>query len=126
MFGRKRKNRDNSTNNKNGIMPVDERKPVLENNTENNILRIRTDGGIVEIEVLDIIENETLNRNYIVYRFRNQDDVLISILNETEDSFSLDSIEDEEEFKSIEEYLASKIQENWLDIEVLTVLFRFK
>ena len=90
-------------------MPVDERKPVLENNTENNILRIRTDDGIVEIEVLDIIENETLNRNYIVYRFRNQDDVLISILNETEDSFSLDTIEDEEEFNSIEEYLASKI-----------------
>ena len=112
MFGRKRKNREKSTNNKNEIMPVDERKPVLENNTENNILRIRTDDGIVEIEVLDIIENETLNRNYIVYRFRNQDDVLISILNETEDSFSLDSIEDEEEFKSIEEYLASKIQEN--------------
>ena len=109
MFGRKRKNRENSTNNKNEIMPVDERKPVLENNTENNILRIRTDDGIVEIEVLDIIENETLNRNYIVYRFRNQDDVLISILNETEDSFSLDTIEDEEEFNSIEEYLASKI-----------------
>lgn len=90
-------------------MPVDERKPVIENNTENNILRVRTDDGIVEIEVLDIIENETLNRNYIVYRFRNQDDVLISILNETEDSFSLDTIEDEEEFNSIEEYLASKI-----------------
>ena len=57
MFGRIRKNRKNSSNSKNGIIPVVERKPVLKNNTENNILKLSTDNGIVEIEVLDIIDN---------------------------------------------------------------------
>ena len=81
----------------------------MSNDATDNILKINTDKGMVEIEVLDIIMNETLNREYMVYRFRNEDDVCISILNQTETTFSLDNIEDEEEFKCIEEYLASKI-----------------
>ena len=80
---------------------------------ENNILKLKTnDNNEVEIEVLDIINNEEKNRDYIVYRFRDKDDVLISILNQTENSFSLDTIEDANEFRDIEDYLASKINEN--------------
>ena len=48
---------------------------------ENNILKLKTDNnGEVEIEVLDIINNELQNKDYIVYRLRDKDDVLISIL----------------------------------------------
>ena len=36
---------------------------------ENNILKLKTDNnGEVEIEVLDIINNELQNKDYIVYR----------------------------------------------------------
>ena len=67
---------------------------------ENNILKLKTDNnGEVEIEVLDIINNELQNKDYIVYRLRDKDDVLISILNQTETSFSLDTIEDANEFR---------------------------
>lgn len=80
---------------------------------ENNILKLKTDdNGEVEIEVLDIINNEENNKNYIIYRFKGKDDVLISILNQTETSFSLDTIEDASEFREIEDYLASKINDN--------------
>ena len=80
---------------------------------ENNILKLKTDNnGEVEIEVLDIINNELQNKDYIVYRLRDKDDVLISILNQTETSFSLDTIEDANEFREIENYLASKINDN--------------
>ncbi len=80
---------------------------------ENNILKLKTDNnGEVEIEVLDIINNELQNKDYIVYRLRDKDDVLISILNQTETGFSLDTIEDANEFREIENYLASKINDN--------------
>jgi len=48
----------------------------------------------------------------MVYRIKNQDDVLISIINQTETSFSIDTIEDENEYKAIEGYLESKINDN--------------
>ena len=80
---------------------------------ENNILKLKTDNnGEVEIEVLDIINNGLQNKDYIVYRLRDKDDVLISILNQTETGFSLDTIEDANEFREIENYLASKINDN--------------
>ena len=80
---------------------------------ENNILRIKNnDGNDIEIEVLDIINDDTSNKDYMVYRIKDQKDVLISIINQTETSFSLDTIEDENEFKAIEDYLESKINDN--------------
>ena len=113
MFGRKSKNRRNQIQKPNEIVPVNKRELEIEHHKElDNILKLNTDEGMVEIEVLDIIENETLNREYMVYRIKGEDDVLISIVNETEDSFSLDRIVDEEEFQSIEDYLASKIEDN--------------
>lgn len=113
MFGRKRKNRNNQIQKRNEIVPVDKRELEIDSLKESNsFLKLHTDDGMIEIEVLDIIENETLNREYMVYRIKDKDDVLVSILNETENSFSLDTIEDEVEFKSLEDYLASKIQDN--------------
>lgn len=80
---------------------------------ENNILKLKnSDGSDIEIEVLDIINDENSNKDYMVYRIKDQEDVLISIINQTETSFSLDTIEDENEYKAIEEYLAGKINDN--------------
>lgn len=80
---------------------------------ENNILKLKnSDGNNIEIEVLDIINDENSNKDYMVYRIKDQEDVLISIINQTETSFSLDTIEDENEYKAIEEYLAGKINDN--------------
>ena len=80
---------------------------------ENNILKLKnSDGSDIEIEVLDIINDENSSEDYMVYRIKDQEDVLISIINQTETSFSLDTIEDENEFKAIEDYLESKINDN--------------
>ena len=75
---------------------------------ENNILKLMTNNGEVEIEVLDIINNEENGKEYMAYRFKGKDDVLISIVNYSENSYSLDTIEDPNEFKEIEDYLAYK------------------
>ena len=80
---------------------------------KDNILKLKkSDGFDVEIEVLDIINEENSNKDYMIYRIKNTDNVLISIINQTETSFNLDTIEDEAEFKAIEDYLASKINDN--------------
>lgn len=79
----------------------------------NNTLKLKdNNGNNIEIEVLDIIYDEDLNKEYMVYRIKDQEDVLISIINQTETNFSLDTIEDANEFKAIEDYLESKINDN--------------
>ena len=75
---------------------------------ENNILKLMSNNGEVEIEVLDIINNEENGKEYMVYRFKGKDDVLTSIVNYSEDSYSLGTIEDPNEFKEVEDYLAYK------------------
>lgn len=75
---------------------------------ENNILKLMTNNGEVEIEVLDIINNEENGKEYMVYRFKGKDDVLISIVNYNDLGYTLDTIEDANEFKEIEDYLAYK------------------
>lgn len=75
---------------------------------ESNILKLMTNNGEVEIEVLDIINNEENGKEYMVYRLKGKDDVLISIVNYSEDSYSLGTIEDPNEFKEVEDYLAYK------------------
>ena len=66
-------------------------------------LTVNLDGKDVTIDVLDIFESEEYNKEYIVYNILdlNNDQIFISILNKTEDSFSLDIIESDEEYKNI-------------------------
>ena len=73
-----------------------------------NILRVKIMGGnYVDILVLDIIEISDTNKKYIVYSLANSDndDMFISILNESDTSYNLETIEDEEELKIVEDYL---------------------
>ena len=73
---------------------------------ENNILKLKSDNGDVEIEVLDIINNEENGKEYMVYRFKGKDDVLIAIVNYSDSGYTLDTIEDANEFQEIEDYLS--------------------
>ena len=77
---------------------------------DNNILKLKTENGnFIEIEVYDIINNEENNKDYIVYSIKGKEGAFISILNQNETSYSLDTIEDANEFKEIEDYLEQKL-----------------
>lgn len=74
-----------------------------------NRLSVNTvNGEKIDIIVLDIVEGlyNNIAKKYIVYCLENNsDDIMISILNETDDSFSLDTINDNEEFQYIQNLL---------------------
>lgn len=79
---------------------------------EEDILTVKINDKEVKIEVLDIIENEDNNKEYIIYSPEGTEDVYMSILEETEDTYTLKTIEDETEVKMLEEYLKSIVEEN--------------
>lgn len=73
-----------------------------------NILNVRLqDGNEVKIVVLDIIEGTYggASKKYIVYSLFNQEDILTSILEESDKHFSLKGIDDEKEFHYLENLL---------------------
>lgn len=107
MFERWKKNRKKSKRNNYDTAITNEHSHNKSSNNyspEDSILKFKGNNGEdIEIEVLDIIQNDELHREYMVYRIRGTDDVCISIINETETTFSLDEITDENEFNEIEE-----------------------
>ena len=60
------------------------------------------DGTTVTVNVLDFVDSLEFGKTYIIYTVNDQSDtVFASILNETEDSYSLDTITDPKELDSI-------------------------
>lgn len=60
------------------------------------------DGTTVTVNVLDFVDSLEFGKTYIIYTINNQSDtVFASILNETEDSYSLDTITDQKELDFI-------------------------
>ena len=56
------------------------------------------DGTTVTVNVLDFVDSLEFGKTYIIYTVNDQSDtVFASILNETEDSYSLDTITDPKE-----------------------------
>lgn len=77
---------------------------VMDNRLSVNV----ANGGKIDIIVLDIVEGlyNNIKKKYIVYCLENNsNDIMISILNETDDSFSLDTIDDNSEFQYIQNLL---------------------
>lgn len=75
---------------------------------DNRLSVNNVNGEKIDIIVLDIVEGlyNNIAKKYIVYCLENNsDDIMISILNETDDSFSLDTINDNEEFQYIQNLL---------------------
>ena len=60
------------------------------------------DGTTVTVNVLDFVDSLEFGKTYIIYTVNDQSDtVFASILNETEDSYSLDTITDQKELDFI-------------------------
>ena len=68
-----------------------------------NILKINLeDGSVATIDVLDIIDSKVYNKTFIIYTFEDEGKTIFaSILNEDEDSYSLDTITEKEEIDFI-------------------------
>lgn len=77
------------------------------NDIMENKLKISTkDGTVIEINVLDIIDSYTYNKTFMIYTFANENkSVFASILNESDTSYSLDTITNQEEI----DYINSEI-----------------
>lgn len=69
----------------------------------NTKLNVSLNGRQVEIDVLDIVESSEYQKEYIIYSIveLNNEEVFVSILNETEETYSLDTISDEKEYKHV-------------------------
>lgn len=75
---------------------------------ENTLVVKNMDGQDIQINVIDIIEDTELNKEYICYTIEDMEDVYISLIeNETEDSYSLGAITEEEK-AVIEQVLAQR------------------
>ena len=83
-------------------------------NVEENVLNVKSaDGTDYRIYVFDIVDDEATGKSYISYKFLDSDseDCFISILNESENEYSLETIENIDEFKAVENLLTSRISE---------------
>ena len=80
---------------------------------ENNKLVVTAENGQdVTINVLDIIDSEEFNKTFMIYNIDgNNEDVFASILNEKEDTFSLDTITEQREIEFINHEIDRVIQE---------------
>lgn len=69
----------------------------------NNKLEVTIeDGTTVTVNVLDFVDSLEFGKTYIIYTVNDQSDTIFaSILNETEDSYSLDTITDQKELDFI-------------------------
>lgn len=74
---------------------------------EDNKLKVTIeDGSEVTVNVLDIIDSLEFNKTFIIYTVNdNNENIFASILNETETTFSLDTITDKREI----DYINSEI-----------------
>ena len=75
---------------------------------EDNRLTVKNlDGKDITISVIDVIENTDNGKKFICYNIENLNDVFVSSLEESNDSFSLGEVTEEEK-KIIEEMLSQK------------------
>lgn len=73
---------------------------------ENKLIVAAEDGSPVEINVLDIIDSYAYNKTFMIYTLVNDNKTIFaSILNETDTSYSLDTITNQEEI----DYINSEI-----------------
>lgn len=80
---------------------------------EDNILKVTVeDGSVVDVNVLDIIDSARFNKTFVIYTVNDdKSNVFASILNEKEDSFSLDTIKDKEELDYINAEIDRVVEE---------------
>ena len=80
---------------------------------EENILNVTAeDGSTISVRVLDIIDSAKFNKSFIIYTVNGDDsNIFASILNESESSYSLDLISDEDEINYINQEIDRVVEE---------------
>ncbi len=82
------------------------------NNTNNKLKVTIEDGTTVDVNVLDIVDSLEFNKTFIIYTINNEEDTIFSsILNETETTFSLDTITDQKEIDFINNEIDKVVSE---------------
>lgn len=81
---------------------------------EDNKLKVTIeDGSEVTVNVLDIIDSIEFNKTFIIYTVNdNEESIFASILNETETTFSLDTITNNNEIDYINKEIDRVIEES--------------
>jgi len=78
-----------------------------------NTLTVKIEnGGMITIQVLDIIDENPFNKSFIIYNVPGNDSIFASILNEGETEYSLDTIEDTKELEYINALIDKTIEES--------------
>jgi hypothetical protein len=82
-------------------------------NEQNNKLTVKAENGKdVTINVLDIIDSEKFGKTFMIYNIEGRDDVIFaSILNESDEDFSLETITDSKEIDFINEEIDRVVAE---------------
>ena len=82
---------------------------------EDNKLKVTIeDGSEVTVNVLDIIDSLEFNNTFIIYTVNdNNENIFASILNETETTFSLDTITDKREIDYINSEIDRVVDSNY-------------
>lgn len=82
---------------------------------EDNKLKVTIeDGSEVTVSVLDIIDSLEFNKTFIIYIVNdNNENIFASILNETETTFSLDTITDKREIDYINSEIDRVVDSNY-------------
>lgn len=80
---------------------------------EDNILKVTVeDGSIVDVKVLDIIDSARFNKTFIIYTVNgDESNIFASILNEKEESYSFDTIKEQDEIDYINEEIDRVVEE---------------
>lgn len=80
---------------------------------EDNILKVTVeDGSIVDVKVLDVIDSAKFNKTFIIYTVNgDESNIFASILNEKEESYSLDTIKEQDEIDYINEEIDRVVEE---------------
>ena len=80
---------------------------------EDNILKVTVeDGSVVNVNVLDIIDSARFNKTFIIYTINgDESNVFASILNEKEESYSLDTIKEQDEIDYINTEIDRVVEE---------------
>lgn len=88
----------------------------MEEKFNNKLTVTAEDGSLVNISVLDIIDSENFNKTFIIYTLEDDEStVFASILNETETSYSLDTINDAMELNFVNSEIEKIVNEE--DVE---------
>lgn len=82
---------------------------------EDNKLKVTIeDGSEVTVNVLDIIDSLEFNKTFIIYTVNdNNENIFASILNETETTFSLDTITNKNEIDYINKEIDRVVESNY-------------